>query len=127
MLTAVDTSPVQTFVNALFERDFAPLERALHERVQFRALVPPGFRERDMAQSARELVEGWFGEADLIDVQYVNIEAIQEQCIHAGYRLRVREAGSWYVCEQHFFAHVAGGVIDSLDLICSGFRPVNET
>jgi hypothetical protein len=124
MLTAVDTAPVQSFVTALLERNFEKLQRAFHEHVQFRALIPPGFRERDTAEGAREIVERWFGDSELIDAQYARVEALHD-CVHAGYRVRVRENGAWYVCEQHLFAHTSEGVIDRLDVLCSGFRPLS--
>jgi len=122
MLTVVDTSPVQSFVTALVERDFVKLEQTLCEDIRFRALVPPGFREREGAASARQLIQSWFGDVDIFDVQYLTVEAIGD-CIHAGYRVRVREGGAWYLCEQHLFGQTSGGRIESLNLICSGFRP----
>jgi len=120
MISAVDTSPVQTFVTALVERDFSTLERTMAEHVEFRALVPPGFRECHTSAAARELIQTWFGEADIFDVQYSTVETIGER-VHAGYRVRLREDGDWYLCEQHLFAHTADGLIDKLDVLCSGF------
>ncbi len=124
MLTVVDTSPVQSFLTALLERNFAKLEQTLSANVRFRALVPPGFREREGAASARELIQSWFGDVDIFDVQFVTVEAICD-CVHAGYRMRLRENGAWYLCEQHLYAQTGAGHIDSLDLICSGFRRAN--
>jgi hypothetical protein len=125
MLTVVDISPVQSFVTALVERDFAKLEQTLSEHLQFRALVPPGLRERDTAAAARELIENWFADAEIFDVQYSTIEALGD-CVHAGYRVRARENAEWYLCEQHLFAQTSAGQIDSLSLICSGFRPAPQ-
>ncbi len=90
MLAAVDISPVQSFVTALVERDFSGLERALAQDVRFRALAPPGFRERETSAAARELIQSWFEDADIFDVEFSSIEAVGE-CVHAGYRVRVRE------------------------------------
>jgi hypothetical protein len=122
MLRAVvDTSPVQRFVTALVEHDFDALQRTLAGNVQFRALVPPGFRERVTAESARELVQDWFGDAEIFDVEYSTVEPLSE-CVHAGYRVRVRENGEWFLCEEHLFAHIADNAIDRVDLLCSGFH-----
>jgi hypothetical protein len=49
MLSSIDLSPIQLFVSALERRNFRALERVFIEDVRFRALIPPGLRERSGA------------------------------------------------------------------------------
>ena len=121
MLTAVDLSPVESYVNALRRRDFDAIQEVLAQGVVFRALIPPGFRDRADARTTRELIQRWFGDADAFEMQWSTVEAVADR-VHAGYRVRLREDGTWKLCEQHLFAITQDGAIQSADLICSGFR-----
>ena len=72
----------------------------------------------------------WFGDAhdfELIDATVGEVEGR----LHLSWRLRVRPApfgigDGWHVIEQQAYADAAD-TIDSLDLLCSGFRPDRVT
>ena len=72
----------------------------------------------------------WFGDAadfELIDATVGEVGGR----LHLSWRLRVRPApfgigDGWHVIEQQAYADAAE-TIDSLDLLCSGFRPDRVT
>ena len=124
MNSVVDSSPVDAFIEALRVRNFDALQRTFADGVRLRALVPSGLRERTGAPAARELVQQWFGDADLFEVEYEIVETVADR-MQASYRIRCRENGVTYVVEQHFFADTADGAIQAIDILCSGFRQIS--
>lgn len=122
MLSSIDLSPVKVFVSALEQRDFDALEGAFCGDVRFRCLIPPGLRERESAAEVRAVVERWFRDADVFEMESSSVGAVGDR-VQARYRIRLREDGSWKICEQQIFADVIDGRIAAVDLLCSGFRP----
>ncbi|HLI97012.1 MAG TPA: nuclear transport factor 2 family protein [Candidatus Baltobacteraceae bacterium] len=120
MLTTLDFSPVRQFVTALERRDFETLQQALSDTVRFRALIPPGLREFEGAADSRAVIERWFGDADVFEMECSSIGSVGGR-VQAHYRIRLRERGEWSACEQQLFADVELGKIVAIDLLCSGF------
>jgi hypothetical protein len=115
-------SPMHAFVDALAVRDYDAIESTLAPEVRFRALIPPGVREAASRSEARGYVQTWFGDADEFEIIERTIDTVGE-VHHAGYRIHLREDGVRYVVQQHVFATVSDRGIETLDLMCSGFRP----
>jgi hypothetical protein len=120
MLSTVDISAIRLFVAAVERRDFEILQQSFSEAVRFRALIPSGLREFSNAADARILIEGWFRDADVFEMEYSSIGSVGNRA-QAHYRIRLHEEGLWKVCEQQVFADVAHGKIAAMDVLCSGF------
>lgn len=109
------------FVEAVSARNESAIAACLAPGVEFRALVPPGLRERTGADDTAALVTGWFADSTefvLVDSQ---VEEIGDR-VHVAYRFEGVEDGDPYVVEHHLYCVVAGDVIERADLLCSGFR-----
>ncbi len=90
--------------------------------VEFRALSPPGLRERSGAEDAAALVASWFADSTELHLVAFRTEEVGDR-LHVAYKFEGVEDGEPYVVEQHLFCMLADGVIARADLLCSGFRP----
>ena len=64
----------------------------------------------------------WFGNADVFELEESDIAQMSDR-LHISFRIRLRLNGEWYLCEQQIYCVVEEGVIEAIDLMCSGFRP----
>jgi hypothetical protein len=110
------------FVEAIAAQDESAIAACFARGVEFRALIPPGLRERTGAEDAAALVAGWFADSTELDLVESRTEEIGDR-LHVAYRFEGIEDGEPYVVEQHLYCTLAGGVIERADLLCSGFRP----
>jgi hypothetical protein len=109
-------------VEAVSGRDASAIAACFAPGVEFRALIPPGLRERAGAEEAAALVAGWFADSTELHLVESRMEEVGDR-LHLAYRFEGVEDGEPYVVEQHLFCVVAGGVIERAQLLCSGFRP----
>jgi hypothetical protein len=110
------------FVEAIAAQDESAIAACFTGGVEFRALVPPGLRERTGAEDAAALVAGWFADSTELDLVESRTEEVGDR-LHVAYRFEGVEDGKPYVVEQHLYCTLADGVIANADLLCSGFRP----
>jgi hypothetical protein len=125
-LADVTTPSIGTrFVQAVAAQDEAAIADCFTRGVVFRALVPPGLRERTGADDAAALVAGWF--ADWTDLELVESRTDEVgDRVHIAYRFEGVEDGEPHVVEQQLYCVLTDGVIESADLLCSGSRPRNH-
>lgn len=114
------------FLEALTTRDYAQLAAALSRDVQMRAMLPPGPMDWQGADEVAGVFGSWFGGAEGFELVDATVGEVGGR-LHLSWRLRVRPApfgigDGWHVIEQQAYAD-ALDTIDSLDLLCSGFRP----
>ncbi len=110
------------FINALTRQAWAELSTCFHENVRFNALIPPGLRTATERTGATSYLKQWFGDADQLLLLSSTAEMVEDR-LHISYRFRAHE-DRWYVVEQHAYCTVRDGHIDGMDLLCSGFRPL---
>jgi hypothetical protein len=110
------------FVEAVAAQDESAIAACFARGAVFRALVPPGFRERTGANDAAALIAGWFADSTELDLVEARTEEISDR-LHIAYRFEGVEEGEPYVVEQHLYCVLTGGVIERADLLCSGSRP----
>ena len=110
------------FVEAVAAQDRAALAECFVPDVLFRALTPPGYRERTSAAEAAALVTQWFGESTELRLLDSHGYDVGDR-MHVSYRFTGVENGETYVVEQHLFCVLQDGKIARADLLCSGFRP----
>jgi hypothetical protein len=118
------------FLESLATRDYQQMAATLSSDVRFRAMLPPGPMDWQGADEVAGVFGSWFGEAEDFEVVDAEVGEVGGR-LHLSWRLRVRPApfgigDGWHVIEQQAYAD-AGDTIDSLDLLCSGFRPDRAT
>ena len=116
--------------NSIFERlvagiasqDEAAIAACFTEEAHFRALTPPGLRERTGASETAALIAAWFGDSTELDLLDMRADVVGDRS-HISFRLAGVEEGESYIVEQHLYCKVKDGKIERADLLCSGFRP----
>jgi SnoaL-like domain len=118
------------FLEALANRDYGLLATTLAPEVRFRAMLPPGPMNWEGPVAVADTFGSWFGAADDFEVVDAAVGEVGGR-LHLSWRVRVRPApfgigDGWHVIEQQAYADT-GDSIESLDLLCSGFRPEANT
>jgi hypothetical protein len=118
------------FLEALATRDYRQMATTLSADVRFRAMLPPGPMDWNGADDVAAVFTSWFGGAEDFELIDASVGEVGGR-LHLSWRLRVRPApfrigDGWHVIEQHAYADAAD-TIDTLDLLCSGFRPDRVT
>lgn len=118
------------FLEALATRDYRQMASTLSADIRFRAMLPPGPMDWSGADEVAEVFTSWFGDAEDFELIDATVGEVGGR-LHLSWRLRVRPApfgigDGWHVIEQQVYAD-AVDTIDTLDLLCSGFRPDRPT
>jgi len=121
----VPSSVGTRFVEAIAAQDQWAIASCFTPEVEFRALIPPGVRERAGAADAAALIAGWFADSTELDLVDSRTEEVGDR-LHLAYRLEGVEEGKPYIVEQHLFCALADDLIVRADLLCSGFRPRDQ-
>lgn len=109
-------------IEAIAAQDVAAIEACFSPEAPFRALTPPGLRERAGAEAAASLIAGWFADSTELDLLDSQTDEVEDR-LHVAYRFHAVEDGQSYLVEQHLYCTVSDGKIERADLLCSGFRP----
>ena len=112
-------------VEAIAARDRESLAACFAADADFRALIPPGLRERTGAGDASEIVMSWFADATELELVRSHVETVGDR-LHVAYNFRGVEEGEPFVVEQQLYCETSDGKIVSASLLCSGFRPPAE-
>jgi TusA-related sulfurtransferase len=115
----------EAFLTALTARDFAAARALLAQDVRLRMLVPSGVMTEDDADSAIGRFSAWFGAADPFEATSHTASEVEGRAAVA-YRFTLKREDGWRVIEQHLMLDVADSRITGIDLLCSGFRPMEE-
>jgi len=113
---------VAELIHAVAAQDEAALAQCFAPAAEFRALTPPGLRERTGAVEASALISQWFGDSTELQLLDSHSAEVGDR-LHVSYRFAGVEEGEAYVVEQHLFCTISDGKIVRADLLCSGFRP----
>lgn len=114
------------FLEAFANRNYALMATTLAPEVRFRAMLPPGPMDQEGRIAVADTFSAWFGNAADFEVIDAAVGEVGGR-LHLSWRVRVRPApfgigDGWHVIEQQAYADT-GDTIESLDLLCSGFRP----
>jgi hypothetical protein len=118
-----------SFIEGLATRDYEMLAASLDDDVRFRALLPPGPSEWHGRADVTDVFRSWYADADRFDVVDATVGEVACR-LQMTWRIRLRPApfakgDGWHLIEQHAFADISD-TIESLDLVCSGFRAAPE-
>ena len=113
-------------VEAVAAKDYMGVFGALAPDTRFRYLVPRGPGELVGAADVAAKYFEWFGDADVITVEGIHVESLADR-MSARYRFLLHKRDGWKVIQQQEYLDVnREGRIASVDLLCSGFRPVRD-
>jgi hypothetical protein len=123
---AVRWSVGGVFLEALAARDYRQMTSALSKDVRLRAMLPRGPMDCNGADVVAGVFGSWFGDAEEFELVDATVGEVGGR-LHLAWRMRVRPApfgigDGWHVVEQQVYAD-ASETIDTLHLLCSGFRP----
>ena len=110
---------------AVAGRDSVQLAAAVTDTVRLRALLPGGPIEEHGRDAVVARFDGWFADMDAVDL----VEAGGQQLpgrllIH--YRLDLARRGTRWACTQTCICKIDDGRLATIDLLCSGFREIQE-
>lgn len=119
------TSPpaLGSFVERLAVRDFDGLAACLDPDVRLRAMIPPGPEEHHGRPAATGCFSDWFADAVGFELVEHRIEPFVDRWL-VTYRIALDEGDGPRRVEQHLFCDLGAELIERIDLLCSGFRPV---
>ncbi len=114
---------LESFVERLAARDFDRLAACLDPDVRLRAIIPSGLEEHHGRAAAVGRFADWFTDAVSYELIEHRIEPFADRWL-VTYRLALDEGDGPLRVEQHLFCDLGAGLIERIDLLCSGFRPV---
>ena len=123
MTTPDATDTATRFLDAVATRDFAALGGCFAEDARLRALVPTRLRDEEGREAIAARYGYWYGALDDFELTAAEAVAVADR-IRLRYTVRGihREDGP-VVQEQQGYATVVDGLIATLNVVCSGFRP----
>ena len=111
-------------IDALARHDRSRLAEVMAATVSLRALLPGRYVELAGVDAVAAEMLGWFDEVPEIVMAQANVEPVGD-IWHAAFRFALRGMGVERVVEQHAYCTVVDGSIDTIRLLCSGFRPAH--
>jgi hypothetical protein len=96
IVSAVADDPGMRLVRAIAEQDEAALRECFAPDAEFRALTPPGLRERSGAVEAASLISQWFGDSTELHLLDSDSKELGDR-LHVSYRFAGIEEGESYV------------------------------
>ena len=112
------------WIDALPAKDFDRIGELLDPDARLRGLVPGTVRKDAGRDATVERLRFWFGDVDRLEVLLSELEEFEGL---VRFRCRMRGVDpdlGWTTFEQAGFVRTAGGRITSIDLVCSGDRPI---
>jgi hypothetical protein len=119
----------QLFVRAIADKNADDLKALLAPDLNFKALTPRKFWEAADADDLvdRVILGTWFTPSDVVE----RVEEVESDVLadleRVRYRFALRNPDGRFAVEQQAYYTVHGGRIDYLRVMCSGYRPVNDT
>src|SRR5438876_12172381 len=89
-------------VDAIAAQDVAAIAECFAPDTAFRALIPPGLRERSGAVQTAELIAAWFGDSTDLVLVASDVDEVEDR-LHVAYRFEGVEEGQPYLVEQHLY------------------------
>jgi hypothetical protein len=120
---AGDFAVAGAFLDTFTQGRFADLTAYLTPGTRFRALLPPRVLEGG-TDLMEERFTDWFGGPGRFVVDDAGIGSVGRR-IYLRWRVRAARGGVSCQLEQHVYLSMTGDKIGQVDLICSGFQPID--
>lgn len=120
----------ERFIAGLNARDFQGMADWFSPDAKGRFLTPGGYHEATGGTEVGERFRRWFGGASSFEIAESEMETLGSEMdspgttLHLFYEFRLVYEGQAYHGEQHVYVVFEDGLIASIDLLCSGFFPV---
>jgi len=113
----------QEFISALNARDFQRMADCFSPDAEGHFLTPVGFTEATGGAEVAEQFRTWFGGGSSFEIAEAKVKPVGTK-LHLSYDFRAVYEDQAFRGEQHAYVMIEDGLIASLDLLCSGFFPV---
>lgn len=116
----------RSLLDALHARDMPRVAGCFSADARMRMLLPGGVEQCDGRGPIGDQFERWFASADLFEMTHSTTSVVVDR-FHLSYRVKLGQHNdntSLQVIEQHGFGDASPDGIETLDLVCSGFRPL---
>jgi len=123
--TTGDFALAGAFLDTFTHGRFADLAAHLTPDARFRALLPSRVLEGGVDTLVERFTD-WFGGPGQFVVDDAGVGAVDRR-LYLRWRVRADRAGVPCQLEQHLYLSTAGDRIGQVDLICSGFQPIDAT
>ena len=122
----MNTHPLAAAIAAAVAgRDGVQLAAAVTDTVRLRALLPSGPIEEHGREAVVARFGEWFADMDAVDLVESAGQVIADRLlIH--YRLDLAQRGTRWACTQTSVCKIDHGRLATIDLLCSGFREIQE-
>jgi hypothetical protein len=121
-----DATPTAASIGAAVAgRDREQLAAAFTDTVRLRALLPGGPVESHGRDAVVTRFAGWFADFDTVELVDSAGEPVADRLL-LHYRLALHRGARRWTCTQTLIGKPAGDRLATLDLLCSGFRPVSD-
>lgn len=114
---------LDSLVERLADRDFDGFAACLSPTIRLRELIPAGPGEHHGPVAATARFRSWFGDASRLELSDGRVEAFVDRW-HVTYRIDLDEGSRTYHVNQQLFCDLGDQLVERIDLLCSGFRPV---
>jgi hypothetical protein len=122
---AAMSDAVERFLRALEARDYERLAECFTPTAKLRALVPSALREAEGPEAIVARFRIWIDDLAGYELLAADSEPVLGR-EHMRYRFRgVDPEDGLTESEQHGYAMVEDGRISALNLVCSGFQPLD--
>lgn len=114
----------EAFLQAVSDHDFEALGRFLGPTMRMRALLPAGHYDHFGSDEVKSKFVEWFATTRDVEVLETRLDTVGDRLTMA-YRFRLRRMaeGPLKEIEQQVYCKVVDGMVVTIDLLCTGFRP----
>lgn len=120
-------SPGRRYLDALAARDWATLDQLVAPDVWLRALLPRHLDDHFGAAQTLGALRTWYGGATAFEVMALDHDAVgHKERVRYRFLLRPDWAPTTrHLIEQQAYLSIADGLVRKIDLVCTGFMPVD--
>ena len=123
MIDQVDTAGVlMEWLEALADRDPGRLAAVLADGVRLRALLPSGLVDLTGRDALLAEFKRWFDGMDLVRMADATAQPFSDRLL-LHYELELAKGDQRWIVAQSVVSVVREGRLETLDLVCTGFRP----
>jgi TusA-related sulfurtransferase len=113
----------EDWIRAIANEALDRLEQFCQPGITSRLLTPGHFETLDNAVDLVATYRDWFGDYTNFQVVGSRIERVGER-LGIFYRFLLQNREDWYTIEQQLYCTLKDGRVERLNLLCSGFQPV---
>jgi hypothetical protein len=113
---------LMAWVEALADRDSTRLADVLADDVHLRALLPSGLVDLTGRDALLGEFKRWFDGMDIVRVADATAQPFSDRIL-LHYELEVGKDDRRWIVAQSVASIVKDGRVETLDLVCTGFRP----